>query len=221
MNESTLRAYVRQILSEISPDQPLPFGRNEYQVDGTLPKGEWILLEPGDPRLHIIRDEIWDLVDRTYASMGGHTKMSSAEDLSRYRYWVVQDLDEDPSVDVAIFGKPELGAKMGGAANDGSRAASSAYKTKSAELRSGGSVGGVTNWWGEVSGRPAYAMITRGAPVIEDEDEVARLLAGDRYEFHGEHPDPDANPVFKSVKGWYTKWFGNDPHTKIIVGNPS
>ncbi len=214
MNKRMLRRYVRQILRE--------FVEPGMGSQGAVPKGEWILLEPGDPRLAVIQDEIWDLVDLTYAPIGGHTKMSSAADLARYRYWIVKDLDEDPGIDVAMFGKPEFGAKMGGAANDGSRAAASAYKTKGAELRSGGSIGGVGNWWGEVSGKPAYALISRGAPVIEDEFEVARLLAGDNYEWHGAHPNPDAPAMFKSVNGWYTKDFGpGGKHTKILVGSPA
>ena len=80
-----------------------------------------------------------------------------------------QDLDEDPEIDVAMLAKPEFGAKMGASANDGSGAASTAYKDKSAELRAGGSVAGVGNWWGEVSGKPAYAMIKRGAVAVENE----------------------------------------------------
>ena len=93
-------------------------------------------------------------------------------------------------------------------------------KNKSAELRAGGSIGGVSNWWGEVSGKPAYAMIRRGAPVIEDEAIARQLLAGDDLVWHGQHPDPEAPALFKSVNGWYTKSFGNKSSTKIIVGNP-
>ena len=164
------------------------------------------------------------MVCQTYAATeaGYHFKICNPQDLNRYTYWVVQDLDDDPDADVAILGKPDnAGQKMGAAANDGSPAASSAYKNKSAELRAGGEVGGVGNWWGEVSGKPAYAMLRRGAQAVEDEAKVSELLSGDDYIFHGAHPDPNAPDLFKTVSGWYTKKFGNKSSTKIILGNPA
>ena len=162
------------------------------------------------------------MVCQTYAPIGGHFKICQPGDLDRYNYWIVSDLDDDPEIDVAIMGKPDTaGNKLGAAANDGSPSASSAYKSKSAELRAGGSIDGVGNWWGEVSGKPAYAMLKRGARAVEDESKVAELLAGDDYIFHGEHPDPEAPALFKTVKGWYTKSFGSKKSTKIILGSPA
>ena len=209
-----IRDSIRTLLRE------QPISQTPDQGDQMFQKGEWELLQPGDPRMEEVQEDLYSMITDTYAGIGGHVKITSPASLSRYQYWVVADIDEDAEIDVALFGKPEFGAKMGGAANDGSAAAASAYKAKSSELRSGGSVGGVGNWWGEVSGKPAYAMLSRGASAIEDEQEVARLLAGDDYEFHGEHPDPNAPEMFKRVKGWYTKNFGGSSHTKIILGNP-
>ena len=187
-----------------------------------LPKGQWVLLQTGDPAREQVKQSLYDMVQQTYAGIGGHFKITAPDSLDRYTYWVVQDLDADPDADVAIMGKPDIaGNKMGAAANDGTPAAVKAYKNKSAELRKGGSVGGVGNWWGEVSGKPAYAMISRGAKAVEDPAKVAQLLAGDDFEFHGEHPDPNAPAVFRSVRGWYTKKFGDKSSTKIILGNPS
>ncbi len=208
---SLLRKYIREILVE------------ELEIQkSVLPKGEWVLLQPGDSKRDLIKDQLFNLVQQTYASIGGHFKITTPDNLDRYAYWVVQDLDEDPAVDVALMGKPDVaGQKMGAAANDGSSQAASAYKNKSAELRAGGSIGGVGNWWGEVSGRPAYAMIKRGAPAVEDEMKVRQLLAGDDFVWHGAHPDPDAPLMFKAVKGWYTKSFGSHKSTKIILGSPS
>ena len=207
--------YLRELIREVIAEQfapPTPIG--------VVPKGEWVLLSPGTEDFDDARANLWELIEATYAGIGGHVKLSGPESLGRYSFWIVKDLDEDPDIDVAMFGKPEFGAKMGGAANDGSSAAASAYKTKSAQLRAGGSVGGVGNWWGEVSGKPAYAMLSRGAPAIEDEAHVASLLAGDDYIWHGAHPDPEAPALFQSVNGWYTKNFGGSSHTKIILGNP-
>ena len=209
----SLRSLIREILKE----QTGPGGF------GDVPKGQWIPLSPGTDEFNLVRHQLYNLVNTAYDGMdGGHIKITGKgpDSLDRYRHWVVVDHDEDPEIDVAIFGKPEFGTKSGGVGHDGSRASVSMYKNKSADLRKGESIGGIGNWWGEVSGKAAYALLSRQAPAIEDEEKVAQLLGDDRYEWHGEHPDPDAPPLFKSKKGWYTKWFGNTPHTKIIVGNP-
>lgn len=205
-----LRQYIRALLME------------QVQLPSSLPKNQWVLLQSGDPVRDMIKNDLYDMVQQTYASIGGHFKITSPDSLDRYMYWVVQDLDGDPEPDVAIMGKPDIsGNKLGAAANDGSPAASAAYKDKSAELRGGGSIGGVGNWWGEVSGKPAYAMLKRGAKAVEDEAKVMELLAGDDLVFHGAHPDPNAPALFKSVNGWYTKRFGGHESTKIILGSPS
>jgi len=216
-----LRKYIRVILSEQAEQH---FLSDESQVDdNSFPKGEWILLQPGDSRLENIRDDLYDMICTTYSSIGGHIKISCPASLERYQFWVVSDLDDDPEIDVAIFGKPSIGGnKLGGIGHDGSGAAISAYKNKSSELRSGGSVSGVGNWWGEISGKAAYAMIKRGSPAVESEAKVRTLLAGNKITWHGDHPDPEAPGIFKSVKGWYTKDFGNgNKHTKIILGSPA
>ena len=220
ITESRLRAIIREELdslpgySESSEDAP-------PRPETTLPKGEWILLQSGDPRRESAKQSLHDLVVDTYASIGGHVKIKNPDSLDRYTYWVVQDLDDDPEIDIGIFGKPDIaGNKLGGVGHDGSGAAKSAYKEKSASMRSGESIDGVGNWWGEVSGGPAAALIKRGAPAVEDEAKVMELLAGDNVVFHGEHPTAPEGSIFRQVKGWYTKMFGDEGHTKIIMGSP-
>ena len=207
---SLLREYIRELLVE---------------EDDIFPDGQWVLLKPGDPRRDIVKNNLYDLVCRTYASVEGgkHFKICKPTDLDRYNYWVVNDLDRDSNVDVAMMGRPSVGgSKMGAAANDGSAAAKSAYKDKSAELRKGGEVGGVGNWWGEVSDRPAYAMLSRGAPAIEDEATARALLGGKDITWHGQYQKPEeSNPVFDAAKGWYSRGIGDHSAMKIIVGSPS
>lgn len=188
----------------------------------TFPKGEPTLLDSGDPRRAEIMDQLFKLVCVSYKDIGGHAKCKIPQDLERYKYWVVEDIDDDPEVDVYLAGKPDIaGNKFGLGSTDGSENAAAEYKRLSAELRSGGSVGGVGNWWGEVSGRPAYASMKRGAPVIEDENIVRTLLAGDPITWHGAHPDPNAPELFKKYNGWYTRHIGGSDHTKIIIGAPA
>jgi hypothetical protein len=194
--------------------------REQLETEMELPKNEWVLLQTGDPRRDAIQQQLFDMVMDAYADKGGHPKISSPGSLDRYTFWIVQDIDDDPEADVAMFAKPAAGGnKLGAAATDGSGPAKAAYKEKSAELRKGGSVGGVGNWWGEVSGVPAYAALSRGAPAVEDEATVRALLPGKPVVWHGMHPDPDAPPLFKDHPGWYTRT--DIGHTKIIVGNPN
>lgn len=189
--------------------------------DISLPKGEWILLKAGDPRRERLKSNLYDLVQSTYSSIGGHYKIRSMNDLDEYRYWIVTDVDDDPEADAVIMGKPSaIGNKTGIMASDGGSAASGAVKSKFKDLLRGGQVGGLGGWWGELSGKPAYAMISRGAPVIESELMAKKLLGVD-IEWHGDHPDSDAPSIFRSVRGWYTRRIGDKSATKIIVGIPS
>ena len=193
--------------------------REQLEGEMALPKQEWVLLQTGDPRRDAIQQQLFDMVMEVYEPIGGHPKIESPASLGRYTFWIVQDIDEDPEADVAIFAKPAVGGnKLGAAATDGSQPAKDAYKDKSAELRKGGSIAGIGNWWGEVSKQPAYAALKRGAPAIEDEATVRALLPGKPIIWHGMHPDKDADPLFKAHPGWYTRT--DIGHTKIIVGNP-
>jgi len=213
--------HLRKLIREIIVEQE---SKEESKPEITFPKGEWIPVDPEGSQFQKINQQLYDLVNTAYASLdGGHIKISGKGpgSLSRYKFWTVIDHDEDPWLDIAIFGKPEFGTKSGGVGHDGSRKSIDLYKQKSAELRSGGQIGEIKNWWGEVSGKAAYGLIKRGSPAIEDPKKVAELLAGDEYTWHGEHPDKNAPEMFKKVKGWYTKDFGKGgKHTKIIMGNP-
>ena len=196
--------------------------RAHLQEEVTFPKRVPVLLDAGDPRRQEIMKRLFKLVCISYEKIGGHAKCRIPGDLERYKYWIVEDIDEDPEVDVYLAGKPDFGGnKFGLGATDGSEPAATEYKRLSAELRSGETIDGVGNWWGEVSGRPAYASMSRGAPVVEREDIVRKLLEGDAITWHGVHPDPDAAPLFKKYKGWYTRNIGGEDHTKIIVGSPT
>lgn len=215
---NVLRQFIREVISE----QALTPAAEESAEAFSLPQGEWVSVETGDPMRRVIAGELFDMLQATYASIGGHFKVRSPKDLERYKYWVIADIDEDDQPDVALFAKPDVGGtKMGGAANDGTPAAANAYKDKSSELRAGGAIGSGANWWGEVSGKPAYAMLKRGAPAVEDEAKVMQLLDGDDIIWHGTHPDPKAPALFKSVNGWYTKKFGSKESTKVILGSPA
>jgi hypothetical protein len=222
LSESRMRQLIREELDSLPGYSPASPDAPPVSDPATFTKGEWELLAPGDARREAVKKDLYDLVTQTYAGIGGHIKVSDPQSLERYNYWLVADLDDDPEIDIGIFGKPDIGGnKLGGVGHDGSGSAKTAYKEKSTELRSGGSVGGVGNWWGEVSGGPAAALIKRGAPSIDDEDRVLALLDGDDIVWHGDHPTAPDGSIFRQVGGWYTKMFGTSGHTKIIMGSPS
>jgi len=213
---------IRKLIREIIEEEEANRAASATMPMPQFPKGSWHAVEPGSEEFEALQDHIYNLVNTAYAGIGGHIKISSPQSLGRYKYWVVNDHDDDPEIDIAIFGKPEFGTKSGGVGHDGSAESVSLYKNKSADLRKGGTIDGIGNWWGEVSGKAAYGLISRGAPAVEDEAMVAQLLDGDSYTWHGEHPSPNAPEMFKSKKGWYTKDFGpGGKHTKIILGIPS
>ena len=222
ITESRMRQLIREELESLPGYSPADDELPPRPEPATFEKNKWELLAPGDPRRDEVQKQLFDLVTQTYAPIGGHVKIQEPKSLDRYSYWAVADLDDDPDIDIGLFAKPDIGGtKMGGVGHDGSGVAKTAYKEKSAELRSGGSIDGVANWWGEVSGGPAAALIKRGAPAIEDQASVMALLDGDNVIWHGEHPTAPEGSIFKQVKGWYTKMFGSEGHKKIIMGSPS
>ena len=222
ITESRMRQLIREELESLPGYSPVNDELPPRPEPAAFEKNKWELLAPGDPRRDEVQKQLFDLVTQTYAPIGGHVKIQEPKSLDRYSYWAVADLDDDPDIGIGLFAKPDIGGtKMGGVGHDGSGVAKTAYKEKSAELRSGGSIDGVANWWGEVSGGPAAALIKRGAPAIEDQASVMALLDGDDVIWHGDHPTAPEGSIFRQVKGWYTKMFGSEGHTKIIMGSPS
>ena len=227
ITEEKLRMVVRRVILEAA-DMAISAAERRPMVDdpaaqlpADFPQQRAVMIGPNHPLRDTIEQQLFNLVDFTYQDMGGHVKIGNPSDLNRYKYWVVADVDSDEMIDAMVAGKDDVGGiKLGVGATDGSDPAKSWYKQTSADLRSGRSLPG--DWWGEVSGRIAYALISRNAPVIEDEATVRALLAGDTFTWHGEHPNENAPALFKSVKGWYTKDFGEGgKHTKIIIGSPA
>jgi len=215
LTETDLRRVIRRLITEVEVASPVNFT--------TLPKNELVLVRKDDPLRTVISQELYDMVTQTYKDIGGHHKVKTPEALdANYEYWAVADIDDDPEPDVGLFANPRAsGAKMGAAGNDGTKAAKDAYKDYSTYLRKGNSVGGVGNWWGEVGDKPAYAMISRGSPAIEDEAKVRELVGDAFVEWYGTHPDPNAPAVFKQVNGWYSRNVGNlGPKLKVILGSP-
>ena len=161
-----------------------------------------------------LQDQIFDLIQNAYSSIGGHVKFKSPSDVldPGLTYWKVADVDNDPEIDVTTFGKnTRHGIKHTGLGHDGERAnIKNLLKHKSGLLKSPGN-------YVEVSGPAFDSFVGKGGvPTVDDEETVRDILAGKEIEWHGVHPtDPS-----KKGDGWYTRVIGGEKHTKIMAGIP-
>ena len=88
------------------------------------PKGKYIQVTDSS-ELQDIQDQVFDLIQNAYASIGGHVKFKSPSDVldPNLNYWKVADIDADPELDVASFGKnTNYGVKHTGMGHDGNKA---------------------------------------------------------------------------------------------------
>jgi len=236
LKETKLRKLIRSILIEKKFSQLPGYAKNtEMEIYKDL-------MEPSNEEL---RDEVFDLIDQSYAYIGGNTDIKSPDDLMNpgqndYVYFKGWDIDADPEPDVIRGMKPKAGkTKLAISATDGSEVAGSfGSGDTSARLADG-------NHYAEMSGKAATVQMKRGTIAVTDEATVASLLPGKTFTWFGEHPahyvgdDPDLKELsllFKDTgsqieagkamqygpdgeyNGWYVRMLGDDLHAKIIFG---
>ncbi len=174
------------------------------------PKGQYIPL--GDKEKQQAKQDLFDLIQNAYKSIGGHVKFKSPDDVmdSDLQFWRAADLDDDPELDVVYFGKiTPSGVKHTGIGHDGERGnIKNLLIRKSGELKSPGN-------YVEVSGAAFDSFVNKGGvPPVEDEDKVRTILKGKELEWHGKHPQGT-----KPGNGWYTRTIGGKKLTKTLAGN--
>ena len=162
-----------------------------------------------------ISQDIFDLITKTYASIGGYVDFKSPDDLpADFTNWIINDVDADPDVDIVRFGKKGPGGlKMTGSATDGSPAAKKIVLNKTAKLLN------TKGNYGEMSDAMAHVMITRhSAPFVGDEKKVRKLLPGKDIEWVGEHP----SGKYPGYNGWYYRKLTGvaGRKLKIMLGSP-
>lgn len=236
LRESKLRRLIRSMLLEKKFSQLPSYAKNkEMQVYPDL-------MDPANSEL---RDEIFQLIDQSYAYLGGNTDIRSADDLGNpgqndYTTFLAWDIDADPEPDVVRGMKPKAGKmKLTLSATDGSEPASSYVVGDTASRLSDG------QHYAEMSGRAATSQMKRGTPAVTDETTVRALLPGKELTWFGVHPaeytgdDPilqdiaaqftDASSQIEAGKamqygpngeynGWYVRNLGGSPHAKLIFG---
>ena len=181
---------------------------NEFEY----PKGKYV--KPSASDLDDVKQTLFDLISNAYAPIGGHLKFKSPDDVKDpdLTYWMVADIDEDPEIDVAYFGKKTpFGIKHTGIGHDGERPnIKNLLVKKSAELRMQGN-------YIEVSGASFVSYVTKGnVPIIDDEETVRKILGDKRSAktvWHGNHPDGK-----QQGDSWYTRKIGGKEMTKIMLG---
>ena len=236
LTERKLRRVIRGILKEKRFSQLSQYAKNkEWQVYDDLM----------DPTNSELRDEIFQLIDQSYAYLGGNTDIRSADDLANsgqndYTTFLAWDIDQDPEPDVIRGLKPKAGKKkLAISATDGSEVAASFAAGDTASRLSDGS------HYAEMSGRAATVQMKRGTPAVTDEATVISLLPGKTITWFGVHPaqyDGD-DPVLQDIasqftdtssqieagkamqygpngeyNGWYVRNLGGSPHAKLIFG---
>jgi hypothetical protein len=161
-----------------------------------------------------VTQDIYDLITKTYASIGGYVDFSKPGDLpSDFTNWIINDIDKDPEVDAVRFAKKGPGGmKFAGSATDGSSAAKKIMLNKTAKMLN------QKGNYGEVSDAIAHILLTKyDVPVVTDEEQVKKLLPGKKVKWIGEHP----NGKYPGVNGWYERVLtGMGKHIKIMVGKP-
>ena len=188
-----------------------------------------------DPENDELRDEVFDLIDKSYSYLGGNVDIRKPDDLmdkrqNDYDPFLAWDIDEDPQPDVVRGAKPKSGSmKLALSANDGSEAALDFSKKDTIHrLRKG--------HWAEMSGKSASMAMKAGVPAITDEKIARKYINKPNVIWHGEHPyfsNPDkygdlAIEAEKSKSrasfdgqydGWYERKLGGHLHVKMVFGN--
>ena len=167
----------------------------------TLPKNKWVSLKSKD--LKDFRDELFDLVKKSYASIGGHPNIKSPSDisLSSIDYWDAIDVDDDPDPDAVSGAKARTGGrKYTLGATDGSSPAKRAYVGSRIKLLK------KPGHYAEMSHKIADIMASAGVPIVDDEEEVKRVLKGKKINWLGD--------------GWYERVIGGKKFKKRMFGRP-
>lgn len=180
--------------------------------------GEWVNIprfilinSAGDPPPNI-NTELFDLIKKTYADIGGHHKVPSYQTIpGKYSVWTAVELDDDDIPDAVKFGKKTPhGTKWTGTATDGTVEAKQLMLDTTADLLQ------TPGNYSEQSKAIAHIMITRyHVPSVNDPVQVKHIL-NEPIEWIGKHPEGK----YPGYDGWYTRDIAGHREMKILLGTP-
>jgi hypothetical protein len=155
---------------------------------------------------------IFDLLQLSYAYIGGHANYKKPEDiLGDGLTFYANDLDADPDADAFVADKVKpSGAKGVVSGTDGGQAAKTELVRWRAERMKKRGV------YAEMSGAAAHVMLKAGVPAVQSKATVEKVLEK-KVEWIGAHPDGK----YPGIDGWYKRTIGGDVHMKIMLGIPN
>jgi len=235
LTERKLRKIIREVLSE----------KRFHQLPGYAKNAEMeIYSDLTDPQNADLRDDIFDIIDSSYAYLGGNADVKAPDHLmdpkrNDYIYFKGWDIDDDPEADVVRGMKPKAGKiKLALSATDGTAAAKNfGVADTASRLKDGGH-------YAEMSGAAAVVQFKQSVPAVTDQSTVAALIPGKSFIWFGEHPyfasaevlaekgvdiSSLGNTRIEAMKskqygpngeydGWYVRSLGGELHAKIILG---
>lgn len=164
-------------------------------------KNKWIDIKGLEKKL--LAQNLFDLVQNAYRSIGGHFEIQSPDDLSNIPFVKANDIDKDPEADtMSMYKKTPAGTKFIGGGQDGSQEAKKDLLDDTAKdmFKKG--------FYAEVSDKLAEILLNKyHVPYVNSKEEVEEILR---------------KPVKWIGDGWYSRNVsGHREHNKILVGRPS
>lgn len=140
------------------------------------PKNKWIELK-NKGELEVIKNELFVLVQNSYAPLGGHPSIPEPDSVIKLDYWEAIDNDNEDGVDAIIFGKQRHGFKISGIGHD---------NTKNGKREVIGKLANQLNkksYWIEASDRLEEILYEKDVPYIMDIETVKKLFKTDNIEW--------------------------------------
>lgn len=123
--------------------------------------------------------DFWNMYEKTYKNIGMHLNKDTL--FSKYDSWIVNDLDQDPEIDMFVtFTNTPWGKKMGVAGNDQSLQAKEAFK------KAIGTYLTKPGYYAELSLTMEFVAQKRGVPFIDNQEIVEEVLGGKSIEWEGD-----------------------------------
>ncbi len=173
---------------------------NQIIEKNSYPKNKWIELNGSE--LSEYQDELYDIINKTYSSIGGNPKIKSPKDIntSDLNFWITTDVDDDPEMDALMAGKTtKFGKKFTiGGSDGGSDAKKILIQTLADKLKVKGN-------YAELSHTIADILGSKNVNVIKDED-LIRTVLGKEIEYLQD--------------GYYNREIGGIKYKKRLFGIP-
>jgi hypothetical protein len=168
-----------------------------------LTKNKWTPVPHNE--LDQFKEQIFQLINTAYTSIGGHPNYRSANDVEKEASntdFEVIDLDDTPGIDaVDAYKNTPAGVKFVAIGQNGSTAAKSAVINRNADLLKH------RGYYVEVSGKIKDIFLSKGVQPVDDEASVRKVLKGKQIEWHGD--------------GTYTRNIAGTAHRKMLLGKPN